>query len=416
MSKRTLWAALLCLSVTTCFGQTADDTSSADASATENKLSRWLELDAASFSIRYRNSFDTNGTHIFDDFQQRSLLSGEFKLDRQGKYFIGFRAESGRYFNWSYASIAGSDYGQAIDTAIAHLSVPRELALFTAYSADPEGAAIASHIVANGWEFYMRNLYLSATPVQGLTFEFGGIPIDRGVASEITTYDEDGYISGERVRIKYPDQLYLDEIQFTSAYLGDVFSPNFFANYDRLAQWNYRQVMGEKKFGTRLKASADYTWLVGTDTVREGLLANTKESRVLDSARVELYQRLNNVQLPGYLAKAANGWAFTGAKNVSRRVKVEGGYATIDQDYGVYSGSSTLASIGFALNGDAYQTGERFFGRANVKVAPGMSLFGFYTHQIDSKATPLTYSFDRQNVNFGLQLDFKEMLDRAHIL
>lgn len=317
----------------------APDTATAAPGAAEGSsetgLSRWFSLDAASFTIRYRNSFDTDGSRIFDDIQQRSLLAGKLKFDKDGKYFVGFRAESGRYFNWSFANFSGIGYGTAVTNAFYSQNPQRVNNTLQVLAADPQGAQVLNSLDANGWQFYVRDLYLSATPVKGVTVEFGGIPIERGMGSEITTYDEDGYISGERVRINYPDQLYLDQVEFTSAYLGDVFTPNFFDRYDRLTQSNYRQVLGEKHFGSRLQASADYTWLVGTHTFREALLAKTKESRILDSARVEL---------------------------------------------------------------------------------PGTSLFGFYTHEINSKETPLEYSFTRQNLNFGLQLDFKTMLERAHVL
>lgn len=114
---------------------------------------------------------------------------------------------------------------------------------------------------------------------------------------------------------------------------------------------------------------------------------------------------MNQVQLPGYLAKNGNGWALTGTK-----------HADIDFDDCVYSGSPTLAAFGFALNGDSYQVGKRFFRRANVNLLPGVSVFGFYTHQIDSKEAPLTYPYTRQNLNFGMQFDFKAMLEKAHLL
>ena len=393
----------------------ADD-SGASLATQEGPLSRWLTLDAASFTIRYRNSFDTDGSHIFDNVQQRSLLAGKLKLDKEGKYFVGFRATSGRYFNWSFANISGLDYSSAVSTSFAHLSPQRQYAAISAFYADPSGSIILQHETARGWEFYIRDLYLSATPIKALTLEFGGIPIERGAGTEITTYDEDGYISGERVRIKDPNHLYLDQIAFTSAYLGDIYFPNFFDRYDRLTQSNYRQIIGEKKFGSRLKTSVDYTWLAGTHTVREAALVKTNESRVLDSARLELYQRTNDIRFPNYIGTAGNGWAFTGTKKIIKQVTVEGGYATIDQDAGVYGNSGTLAAFGFALNADSFQVGKRFFGRANVTVAPGVSLFGFYTHQIESKATPLTFAFTRQNMNFGLQLDFKAMLQRAHLL
>ncbi len=394
-------------------GTALDDSS---AKPNEGPLSRWLDVDALSFSMRYRSSFDTDGVRVFDNIQQRSLVSGKLKLDRQGKYFIGFRATSGRYFNWSYASFSGLDYSQAVNRTTAHVTPQHSYQVYRAFAADPQAATIVGAITARGWEFYVRDLYLSATPVSWLTAEFGAIPIARGVGTEITTFDDDGYISGERVSVHAPKQLYLDKVSFTSAYLGDVTLPNFFDRYDRLTQSNYRQVLAEKHFGSRLKASMDYTWLAKTNTLHEAVLVKTSETRVLDSARVELYQRTNDVLMPGYLAKAGNGWAFTGSKGFHKRITVEGGYATIDQDNGVYTDSSLLAAVGFSMNGDSYQVGKRFFGRANVHLVNGISLFGFYTHQIDSKATPLTYSFTRQNLNFGAQFDFKSMLKQAHVL
>lgn len=392
------------------------DLSDNAAHPTEGKLSRWVEMDALSFTMRYRNTFDTNGVRLFDNIQQRSLVSGKFKFDKEGKYFVGFRASSGKYFNWSFSNFSGLDYGTAVLGASPSASIPHQIAVGTAYAADPQAGEIISKLSARGWQFYMRDLYMSATPVSWLTLQFGAIPIERGVGTEITTYDEDGYISGERVIVHAPEHVYLDKIAFTSAYLGDVFTPNFFERYNRFGESNYRQVLAEKKFGSRLKASMDYTWLIGTHTMREALQAKTGESRILDSARIELYQRTNDHQLPGYLAMAGNGWGFTGTKQFSKKLTFEGGFASVDGDAGVYSGSPTLAAVGFALNGDSYQVGQRFFGRANVKVVPGISLFGFYTHAINSKETPLTYTFTRQNMNFGMQFDFKTMLQKAHIL
>jgi hypothetical protein len=384
--------------------------------ASEGPLSRWLEVNALSFTMRYRNSFDTDGGKVFDNIQQRNLIAGKLKLDKEGKYFVGFRAESGRYFNWSYGNFSGLDYKTALYANFYNTSPQHIGVVLSAYYADPIGAEVLQHLVARGWEFYVRDLYLSATPVKWLTLQFGAIPIERGVSSEITTFDDDGYISGERAILHDAKLLHADKIEFTSAYLGDVYTPNFFDRYDRLAQSNYRQVLGEKHFGSRVKASADYTWLIGTNTLHEGVWAKTSESKVLDSARFELYQRTNTVTLPGYVGKAGDGLAFTGSKKFSKRVTVEAGYASVDNYSGIYTGNSTLASSGFAINGDSYGIGQRFFERANVKVVPGMSMFGFYTHEINSKATPLEFSYTRQNYNFGMEFNFKEMLQRAGLL
>ncbi len=64
-------------------------------------LDRWLDLKTFSHSERYRNAFAVGGVHVFDNAQQRSLIEGKIKLDAEGRYAIGFRASSGRYFNWS---------------------------------------------------------------------------------------------------------------------------------------------------------------------------------------------------------------------------------------------------------------------------------------------------------------------------
>jgi hypothetical protein len=60
------------------------------------------------------------------------------------------------------------------------MSPAQQESLYAALYADPQGASISSHLEAGGWGFYIRDLYASATPINALTFEFGGIPIERG--------------------------------------------------------------------------------------------------------------------------------------------------------------------------------------------------------------------------------------------
>src|ERR1700761_5156360 len=71
---------------------------------------RWLDLPTISFSQRYRNQYGDDGYHYFEDGQQRSLIAGRIKIDEEGKYAIGFRASSGRSFNWAYADYAGDGF------------------------------------------------------------------------------------------------------------------------------------------------------------------------------------------------------------------------------------------------------------------------------------------------------------------
>lgn len=393
------------------FGQSSSDANAAAPSVrTEGPLGRWLSLDNMSFSSRYRNSAATNGNHVFNGGQQRSLISGKFKFDREGKYFIGFRASSGRYFNWAYASMAGTHFGNgnaplSITPAVAGTIVPLI----------GRGAPIAVP-EARGWNFYMRELYLSASPTKFLTMEFGSFGIERGVASEITTFDDDGYLSGERVRLKDKQHLYLDEISATFAYLAvaDLNTPNFFARGTDLGKNNYRQVAATKTFGKRVAVSAQYDWLARFQTVREAAKVNIGESKVLDSTRLELYQRVNAAPQDFGIFPAANGWSLSAAKNLGKKQwQLEGGYANVDRYYGVYGGSQIGTLAGFSINGDSYQTGERLFARANYTPHPFVTLFGFYTHELNPARDAMYNGFNKQNVQGGLTLNFKAMLDRT---
>ena len=56
--------------------------------------------------------------------------------------------------------------------------------------------------------------------MKGLELQYGGLYLNRGEADEWVTYDTDGYLAGERVSLKRPKELYLDEITVTRAAIG----------------------------------------------------------------------------------------------------------------------------------------------------------------------------------------------------
>lgn len=80
---------------------------SSTANSSEGPLSRWLDIDTLSLSLRYRSIFDSDGAHTYNQAQQRSLIQGKAKLDREGKYSVGFRFSSGHYFDWAFADFIG---------------------------------------------------------------------------------------------------------------------------------------------------------------------------------------------------------------------------------------------------------------------------------------------------------------------
>jgi hypothetical protein len=201
---------------------------------------------------------------------------------------------------------------------------------------------------------------------------------------------------------------------FTNAYEGDIFQPNFFARAERLGQANYRQVLVGKKFGNRLNSSVDYTYDKGTDIVREAIQIKAPELKVLDAARFELYQRVNDTALQGEIFRSHQGAAVTLSKTFQKRFQLDGGYVSVDRDYGVLTGSRLLAVAGFSMNGDAFLTGNRVFARANWKIAPFIALFGYYTHEV---TVPTSFiQLNKQSINCGGTIDFKEMLTKLHVL
>lgn len=385
---------------------------------------RWLDLDTLSHSERYRNAFADGGGHVFEGGQQRSLIVGKIKLDAEGRYDIGFRASSGRYFNWAYGGYSGQDFIKRVGEAKNRFSPAAEFGLVQSIFADPVGTSLGqTEIHSNGWQFYMRELYFSATPVKAMTVEFGSFGIERGLSTEITTFDEDGYLSGERIRFNDSKHLFFDEIGFTSAYFGDIGTPNLFDRGSSLKKSNYRQAFAKKQLNKRIGFSGEYTWQAGEntgiDTTREAVVVGTRETKVVDSLRFEAYERLNTTTFPG-LARSplgpiaplsisgASGYAIAAEKKLGK-LSGDFGYASIDKNYSVYTGYRFFQAVSFPLNGDAYGEGNRAFAHASFKIAPGVTAFGFYTHVVGNEKV---LTLNEQGLNAGMTFDLKALLNK----
>jgi len=357
----------------------------------------------------------SNGFRYFDNGQQRSLIDGRLKLDADGKYAVHFRVSSGQTFNWAYSDEIGNDFQYLASASKASLPAAVLRRDYYAVLADPAAYQTDRQVPSRGWQMNFRQLYFSAAPVKQLSFEYGSLGIERGASTEATTYDEDGYLTGERLRILDPNHLFFDQIAVTFAYEGDVFHPSFFDRAERLGQSNYHQFLASKRFGSRVSASVDYTFDKGTHTLRQAALLKIPELKVIDSVRPELYQRLNDKMLSGENFSSGSGFAITASKTFARKFQLEGGYAGIDQQYGVLTGDRLLAVFGFSMNGDAFLTGNRVFVRANWKVSPYITLFGYYTHEVTTPPVA-DYNFNRQALNGGATIDFKAILTKMHVL
>lgn len=380
---------------------------------------RWLDLTTLSHAERFRSAIAEGGVHDFQNAQTRSLIEGKFKIDPAGNYAIGFRASSGRYFNWAFSNYTGTGFVSRISDTNHPTFTPAELTeVVYAGMVDPAGnALLADGIQSNGWEFYMRELYLSATPVKPLTVEFGSMAIERGYSTEITTFDDDGYISGERVRL-HDKHLFFDEVSFTNGFFGDFATVNLFERGSSLENFNYRQLAAKKRLNDHVSFSGEYTWQTGLSTLREAAVVNTKSSKVIDSARVEVYERTNSITfagaptsplgpIPSLTVHGAPGFAVAVAKKVGR-LNGDLGFASVDKDYTVYANSRFVHAVAFPFNGDTYGIGKRVFLHTAFQVTPSVQAFGYYTHEVAAERFP---TLNLEGLNAGINFNLKALIN-----
>jgi len=298
----------LCICVGTTAGQSPTPTP-----VIHKEMKRWFDIETLAVSTRYRYVEANSGTYTSAQ-QYQVGARGRFKFDSKGKY-----------------SVVGS-----IST----------------------GNNIQSGWNNTGWgsgdvqaDFYVKQLYFEAKPIKPLAIQVGGFAPYNGENTEITGYDNDSYMMGERVRITAPKKLYFDEISLTNGFVGDNTRPNVFRRFKRLSKSNYHQFLVRKTISKRVSFSADYTFDSGVDTLRQGVKVNAPELKVVDSFRFENYQRLD--PSPGY------GFGLTGEKRVNSKLSFVGGVTKI---------SHTM------LNADRFPRGTRLFLSGTYKITREFSI------------------------------------------
>jgi hypothetical protein len=289
-------------------------------------MARWVDVQNATLNMRYRFVETSAGTVTTNQLQHRESLRARFKFDSPGKYALNVGAFSGSRFtsSWNNTGIGLGDWQ-------APLAV--------------------------------RALYVAAQPAAGIEAQYGSLYIIKGESTEITTYDEDGYVTGERVSVRRPRELFFDEMSATVGYFtGDPPEYPVSKRTKYLEERpNYGHFLVDKKFASRAGVSVDFTSVGGARTWRGATNVNTRELRAVDSILFENYKRTNNH--PAY------GFAVTANKAVTRRVAVQGGYARIDPFYG-------------GLNADRFHIGKRVFVMTTYTFSPRFSASAFLTHAV----------------------------------
>jgi hypothetical protein len=321
--------------------------------ATVPPLARWFDLQTGTVATRFRYTEATTGAVVQDQQQLSEQFKGRLKIDQAGSYGINFALGTGNGFVKGWNNTA---FGT------------------------PSGFSSA---------VFVKQLFASASPLKGIEIQAGGLGIARGENSEVTSYDNDGYMVGERITLKRPRTLYVDELSVTTGYLGDSTTPGLSQRFHRLSETNYFQVLAAKRLGARLSSSADVTTLAGATTLRSAFKLDTP-NRGLDSIRFEQYARVTD---------GAYGYMLSGERLVARRFTLSGGLADIDRNYG-------------SLNADRFGSGRRWFTTNTIALGGDFSAQIFYTHTVQNGYTVQ----NRQALQLLLTYNVAKGLQRSGIL
>ncbi len=318
-------------------------------SSTRKKLQRWIDWQVGNVETRYRYVETSAGVTTSNQQQHKETFRVGLTFDPDGRYSLQ----------------SGAATGGSITSGWDNLGLGR---------GDPT------------WDLSLRQLFLAASPTEGLDGQVGGLYFHRGEQTEITSYDNDVYLMGARVSVKRPAQFYLDEVSVTVGHFGDFNLPNVFRRFRQIDNHNFTQVLVGKKFGSAVAASAEWASHEGVSTLRQAARIATKEWLPLDAIRFEQYQRVEG--LTGY------GFAVAAERAITRRLTLNGGFARIDQDHP-------------PLNGDRYLRGRRLFGEAKYALLAPLTLAVFYTQAFkDDFPIPNEHRFEivvSYNLLKGLQ-------------
>ena len=313
----------------------------------------WFEMQALTVAARYRYIDTSAGVETANHLQHNGQMRFRVKLDPGGHLGVVAGIATGNTFIGGWENLGVGTPGDRLT------------------------------------EYYLKQFYVNLVPETGVEVQAGGLYVVRGESTEITSYDNDGYLMGERLSLKRPRDLYFDEISVTRGYLGDTAQPSWFRRNNRLGEWNYFHVLVDKKFSSRLAVSADLTGVAGVRTGRAAALIKVPDAVVLDAVRVEGYRRFDG---------AAGGYAVTVERTPRTGLTIGGGLANVDLNYG-------------GLNADRFGKGQRWFVNGSLALVPDLSLLVFYQHAFNNDVALA----NRQRLDVIVQMNVLKALQRHGI-
>ncbi len=328
-------------------------TNSAVMPACSSGLSRWLDLQTGTLTLRYKWEKDSEIPIRLSQVQYNVLFRLRLKFDSRGRFSLIAGGGSGRRFNfgWNSTGIGTGD------------------------------------LVTN---LYLRQLHISAVPVQGFEIQYGGFGFVRGESTDITSFNLNGYLMGQRLSLKRPQQFFFDEISLTGGYLGDFFNPSVIGRFHRLSQVNYYHFLVLKHNKDRVSFSADYTSQEGAQTLRQAIKIQFKSAKFLDTFLFENYQRLD--------VNPAWGFSSQVQKTLNSKFTLAGGISDIDKNYGPW-------------NSDRLGKGRRFFLIGSLPIGREFTLTGLVTQAFATNFPVVNHT----RFEVGIGYDFASRLNRSRL-
>jgi hypothetical protein len=294
-------------------------------SETPPPIRRWLDVQNLHMSSRFRWVKASDGRITSSTQQWQPNMRARLLLDRAARYTVHVGAFGGSQFVSSWNNTGAG------------------LGAFTG-------------------DFNIKQLFVAAEPIGGLEIQAGGLYLLRGENTEITSYDNDAYIVGERITVRRAGGL-MSQVAVTIGHIGDYRTPNVFRRLDSIGDLNYGQALMSLRLGESVSVSADYTYEDGRDLLREGISVRMADAALpLTGVRVDLYQRVSQ--------SGGRGFNASGDFRLLRALTITAGVAHVDQDYVIPGYMSP--------NADRFERGTRFYSVGSYALTRDLSVGWFH--------------------------------------
>ncbi len=313
-------------------------------------LARWLDAQTFTVSGRYDYIEDAGDRTVQNRMQWQAQMHGAFKVDAAGRYRLHAGLTTGDNFSagWNATGIGTG-----------------------------EGSA----------KIYLTQLFVAAEPMNGIELHYGSLYPTRGQSTEITTYDNDSYVTAGRVHVRRPHELFFNEIVVSVGYVGYLDTAFVFDRTGAFSRQNYWRVLASKEVLAGLTVSTDYAVIDDDGVMHQGATWRVDQPWI-DTVKGEYGVRLRG-------GSHQTSFAFSGEKQVAG-VTVLAGYANVDPVFGV-------------LNGDPYGRGNRVFTIGSFPLPLDLSASWFVQKEI---SPPVTSSNDVR-VDLALTWNVLKTLKRA---